>query len=153
MDARGNAAVFKDYAVAERGIYHANETLDYAVVGLQDDPGDEWGYLTLQFQVPATDCRVNIIQHPSGLPKQISLQNNLVTFADVTKIQYVTSTLPGSSGSPVFDDGWKVIGLHRAGGWLPETEGGPLYFRNEGTAIKAILGDLPDEIKEQLTIV
>lgn len=72
-------------------------------------------------------------------------------YADATKVQYVTSTLPGSSGSPVFNDDWEVIGLHHAGGYLPEKEDGPVYFRNEGMTIKAILDDLPDEIKKQLT--
>jgi hypothetical protein len=44
-----------------------------------------------------------------------------------------------------------VIGLHHAGGYLPEKEGGPVYFRNEGIAINAILNDLPVDIKKRLT--
>ncbi len=151
LDFRGNPEVFKDYTAKEGGMYHANKSLDYALVELQDHPGDEWGYLTLKTQIPMLDSRVNIIQHPNGLPKQISVQNNFVKFANTTKIQYITSTLPGSSGSPVFNDYWEVIGLHHAGGYLPEKENGPLYFRNEGITTKAILDDLPDEIKTLLT--
>jgi len=150
LDFRGNPEVFKDYTAKEGGIYHANKSLDYAIVELQDNPDNEWSYLTLKSQILPMDSRVNIIQHPNGLPKQISIQNNFVKYVDMTKIQYITSTLPGSSGSPVFNDQWEVIGLHHAGGYLPEKEGGPLYFRNEGITIKAILDDCPNQIKEQL---
>jgi len=117
LDARGNPEVFRDYTVADEGLYHADEKLDYAVVELKDRPGDEWGHLKLKPQLPLPDSRVNIIQHPNGLPKQISIQNNFVKYADATRIQYVTSTQPGSSGSPVFNDDWQVVGLHHAGGW------------------------------------
>jgi len=149
-DYRGNPEIFEDYAAAQQGIYNASEALDYAVVGIAGAPGHRWGYLGLGSEIPAVGSRVNVIQHPGGLPKQISLQNNFVRFADATRIQYVTSTLPGSSGAPVFNDHWEVIGLHHAGGWLPESEGGPLYFRNEGIAARAILDHLPDEIKGRI---
>ncbi len=45
---------------------------------------------------------------------------------------------------------WEVIGLHHAGGWVPEKKDGPVYFRNKGISMKAILDDLPVEIKEHL---
>jgi S1-C subfamily serine protease len=153
LDSRGNPQAYKDYLAVQGGIFHANTELDYAIVEVTNSPGDEWGYLRLKPEIPMSNSRVNIIQHPNGLPKQISIQNNFVVFADGTKIQYITSTQPGSSGSPVFDDAWQVIGLHHAGGWLPEKEGGPLYFRNEGIAIQAILADLPNDIKDELTKV
>lgn len=151
VDMHGNPEICKNYHAAVGGIYHANQALDYALVELAEHPGDEWGYLQLKTQLPLIDSRVNIIQHPNGLPKQIAIQNNFVKYADAVKIQYVTSTLPGSSGAPVCNDDWEVISLHHAGGYLPEKEGGPVYFRNEGIVIKAILEALPDEIKERLT--
>ncbi len=150
LDIRENPEIFKDYASKTGGIYYSDNTLDYAIIELTGNPGSEWGYLALKPQIPAPDTRVNIIQHPNGLPKQISIQNNFIKFADNTKIQYVTNTLPGSSGSPVFNDNWEVIGLHHAGGMIPEKEGGPLYFRNQGITIKAITDNLPGNVKEQL---
>lgn len=153
LDSRANPQAIKDYEPAQGGIFHTNTKLDYAIVEVTDNPGDKWGYLRLKPEIPMINSRVNIIQHPNGLPKQISFQNNFVVFADKTKIQYVTSTQPGSSGSPVFNDNWQVVGLHHAGGLLPEKEGGPLYFRNEGIAIQAILADLPKDIKDELTKV
>jgi V8-like Glu-specific endopeptidase len=152
LDTNGNAELFNDFVATQQGVYYTNKALDYAVVELMENPGGEWGYLTLKPVVPLPDSRTNIIQHPNGLPKQISMQNNFVKFASATKIQYVTSTLPGSSGSPVFDDNWKVIGIHHAGGRLPEERDKPLYFRNEAIAMRAVLEDMPEEIRGQITI-
>jgi len=143
----GNPEIFKDFVPAT--IVRTNKALDYTLLRVSGTPGAEWGYLKLSSELPVAGSRVNIIQHPNGLPKQVSLQNNFVRFLDSRKIQYVTATMPGSSGAPVFNDNWDVIGLHRAGGWLPEVSPDQLYFRNEGTTIAAILEDLPDDIRTQ----
>jgi len=148
----GAMEVTKDYAAKVDGIFQTNAELDYTIIELDLDPGKEWGFLRLQeSSIANKDSRVNIIQHPAGLPKQVSLQNNLIAYADSRIIQYYTSTLGGSSGSPVFDDKWQVIGLHHAGGMLYEP-GNFLrkYFRNEGITITAILKDLNDTIKQNL---
>ncbi|ODH02276.1 hypothetical protein A4S05_24955 [Nostoc sp. KVJ20] len=57
-----------------------------------------------------------IIQHPGGHLKKISIQNNFVAYTDNKVLQYTTSTEPGSSGSPVFDDDFQVVGIHHSGG-------------------------------------
>ena len=91
--------------------------------------------------------RINIIQHPHGQPKQISLQNNLVEFVGGNVIQYVTSTNPGSSGSPSLNDEWLVVGLHHAGGRISQP-GSSLHFnRNESIQISRILEDLPADVR------
>jgi len=43
------------------------------------------------------------------------LRYNLIVRVDPTRLYYVTDTEGGSSGSPVFNDDWCVIALHRAG--------------------------------------
>jgi hypothetical protein len=58
---------------------------------MDGEPGTKWGLLEIARQVPSIDSRVNIIQHPNGLPKQVSLQNNFVKYADAILLQYVTS--------------------------------------------------------------
>ena len=73
---------------------------------------------------------LNIIQHPSGHPKRVALRNNLLTDADATTIRYFTDTLTGSSGSPVFSDEWKVIGLHRG-----STSVAGVSFQGRDTAV------------------
>jgi Trypsin-like peptidase domain len=57
---------------------------------------------------------VNIIQHPRGRPKEVALRNNQVVKADGVVLHYVCDTEPGSSGSPVFDNGWQLVALHHA---------------------------------------
>ncbi len=74
-------------------------------------------------------------------------------FANATKLQYVTSTMPGSSGSPVFNDKWEVVGLHREGGWLPEEDNSFTYYRNEGATIHAIVKNLPHNLVNSLNIL
>ena len=87
---------------------------------------------------------LNIIQHPSGDPKRVALRNNLLTAADATTIRYFTDTLNGSSGSPVFSDAWRVIGLHRGSTTVNGVsfQGRSTAVVNVGTQITAILDHL-----------
>src|SRR6266702_8537092 len=139
-----------DYRMALDGIFLARKDLDYAIVELDRHPGKEWGYLRLANSSPEVGSRVNIIQHPAAQPKQISIQNNFVEYVGGSVIQYVTSTLPGSSGSPVFDDNWRVVSLHHAGGMLPEPTTQRRYFRNEGIRSTSIFNDLPKDIQGRI---
>lgn len=87
---------------------------------------------------------VNIIQHPRGGHKQVALRNNLVVRGDRHELLYLTDTDVGSSGSPVCDDSWQVVGLHRAA----ESAGAVQYMgktaavANAGVPMVAILDDL-----------
>jgi V8-like Glu-specific endopeptidase len=141
-----------DYKAKEGGFFHTNPSLDYTIIELENSPGTKWGYSKLlsTVNVKPKESRVNIIQHPGGGPKQISLQNNFLEYMDDKVIQYVTSTLNGSSGSPVFDDQWNVVGLHHSGGMIIEPSSGRKYFRNEGILIPTVLSTLPDSIKGRL---
>ncbi|WP_437663005.1 trypsin-like peptidase domain-containing protein [Sorangium sp. So ce1182] len=146
-DFSGRPQSIKSYRAVPGGAFHASQALDYAILEVGGEPGGEWGFLPVQPRDVRKGDRVNIIQHPNGQPKQISMQNNLVEYVGGNVLQYVTSTNPGSSGSPVFNDGWQVIGLHHAGGLLPEPTTGKRFNRNEGILIQRILADLPAEIR------
>ena len=121
-----------------------------AVLEVIDEPEKEWGYLPLAPRDIKSGQRVNIIQHPNGAPKKISMQNNLVEYVGGNVLQYVTSTNPGSSGAPIFDDEWRVVGLHHAGGNIKEPTTGRFYNRNEGILLVRILNDLPTDIRERI---
>jgi V8-like Glu-specific endopeptidase len=101
-----------------------------------------WGGLPLRPAVTQKQDAINIIQHPGGGPKQIALYHNVVVYSDARVVQYLTDTLPGSSGSPCFNDAWEVVALHHSGGWLREPGGKEAYFRNEGIAIGAVIAGL-----------
>jgi V8-like Glu-specific endopeptidase len=109
---------------------------------MQMDNPPDFGALTLQPVQVRKDERVAIIQHPGGHLKQISMQNNFVAYADVRVVQYTTSTLPGSSGSPVFNEDFKVVAIHHSGGMLLEPGTDRYYLRNEGMSMIAVLDDL-----------
>jgi endonuclease G len=58
---------------------------------------------------------VNVVQHPSGRPREICVRNNLlVDILDEKYLLYGTDTEPGSSGSPVLNDHWELVALHCA---------------------------------------
>ncbi len=89
---------------------------------------------------------VNIIQHPRGRPKEVALQDNQVVKVDYVVLQYSCDTEPGSSGSPVFDNRWRLVALHHASILSDEPSGGRrvagqdprLRYLNEGIRLSAI---------------
>jgi V8-like Glu-specific endopeptidase len=105
---------------------------------------DRWGSITLAPSSARRGDLVNIIQHPGGGPKQIALSFDVVAFVGGGRLQYLTDTLPGSSGAPVFDRSWNLVALHHSGGWLTEPGSADkrVYYRNEGILIDRILEQL-----------
>lgn len=125
----------------------ANKVLDYAILELCSDPVRNslplWGReLTLpkDSYVP-----VNVVQHPGGASKQLGIRNNLVAGLEENDLAYFTDTEGGSSGSPVCNDEWKVLGLHKASsmsfGEL-NYQGKKTAWVNVGTRIDRIIADL-----------
>ena len=85
--------------------------------------------------------RVYVVGHPLGGGVSFSLQDNLLLDWDQRLVHYRTPTEPGSSGSPVFDDQWRLIAIHHAGGSdMRKLHGKPgAYEANEGINILAII--------------
>jgi len=85
--------------------------------------------------------RIYIIGHPRGGQLSFSLYDNMIIDYETPKIHYRSPTLGGSSGSPVFNQEWGLIGLHHAGGTgVGKLNGKPgTYSANEGVWIKSII--------------
>ena len=121
---------------------------DWTAVGVKGNPGAAWNTLSLSALpegTPKVSDEVIIIQHPGGGPKQIALSHNMVAFADMRRLQYLTDTLEGSSGSPVFDVEWRVVGLHHKGGWLVQPGSKQKYYRNQAIHINRVIQGLMDK--------
>lgn len=105
--------------------FFANEDLDFAIVAVDGKPdGDQsdavlttYRYLRLNpFHGKINEGEfISIIQHPSGLPKQVALRENKLLKKEDNYLIYHSDTAQGSSGSPLFNDTWQVVGLHSAG--------------------------------------
>jgi endonuclease G, mitochondrial len=98
----------------------SDPALDFAIIELPPPEGDfARPPLPLSLAPIVIDQEdsyfpVNIIQHPGGNPKQIAIRNNLAVRLDGANLSYFTDTQAGSSGSPVCNDSWAVIALHKA---------------------------------------
>ena len=91
--------------------------------------------------------RVYIVGHPRGGGLSFSMNDNLLLAHKDPRIHYRTPTEGGSSGSPVFNQQWKLIGLHHAGGNLARLDGQPgTYEANEGLWIGAIKAALAQHL-------
>jgi len=143
LDVDGRLKPSEYFAGDATALFFTNEALDYSIVAVAGAPEDRYGVIPIQsMPAPTLGSRVNIIQHPGGQPKQVAFVDNEVEYVDQSVAQYLTDTLPGSSGSPVFDDNWNLVALHHSGGWMPSPDNNSTHFRNEGILISAILKDL-----------
>ena len=137
----GNPQLSQSRQAKMDGLFYTNTELDFSVAELQSVP-DDVEPLLLKPERPQRDSRVSIIQHPGGAYKMISMQNNFIAFANLKVLQYTTNTMPGSSGSPVFNDDFEVVAIHHSGGLLVEPGSNQKYLRNAGTSMIAVLQDL-----------
>jgi hypothetical protein len=142
------AALFPDFTAAlspggtagKEGFFTSVEA-DWTLVKLAEGAVAQaapYGFVTFSERAPVVNDFANIIQHPLGGPKQISLYNNLIMHVDENVVQYMNDTMVGSSGSPVFNTDWEVVALHHSGGWIKDPVTNTLVFRNEGINIRKV---------------
>jgi hypothetical protein len=87
--------------------------------------------------IPARESSVHVIGHPSG--RSLSFSTNQLLDHRDPLMHYRTATEGGSSGSPVFNQEWRLIGLHHAGGTaMQRLDNKGTYEANEGLWIRAI---------------
>lgn len=141
-DAAGRSAVA---VLKPELLFVANAELDFCFCGITGL--DFLGTVPVERNSLATSVMdyVNIIQHPRGRPKEVALQDNQVVKADKVVVQYACDTEPGSSGSPVFDNQWRLVALHHASVMSNNSEGRRAMnldpsarYLNEGIRMSAI---------------
>lgn len=134
--ADGSTAAAAKFRLDPDAFFRNDPQNDWTIVQINGDANREWGQLELKPAIVSVGDRVNIIQHPGGLPKQIAYLANTVVYTDNRVVQYLTDTEPGSSGSPVFNMHWDLVALHHS--WVkPDAQIN--YVRNEGIVIDLII--------------
>jgi hypothetical protein len=144
--------------------------LDFALlrldtpVGLDTPDGESttrrWVDLSKDPRSPARSDPILIVQHPRRpgppqYPPQSPLQISFATpgfegeNANGTRLVYNPGTLPGSSGSPVFDRTLGAVGLHHNNGEL-DPEAADRVKNNRGIPLARIRRALRDEVRALL---
>lgn len=142
--------------------------LDFALLRLSSKKGAEvppgeraprgWVDLSTPPHTPALEAPVLIVQHPGipyGTPPQMPLKISFATPGFVrangngTRFVYHPSTLPGSSGSPVFDAKLTPVALHHNRG-EPHPSDGALVANNRGIPLAMIRAALDDATRALL---
>ncbi|MFK7893208.1 MAG: serine protease [Granulosicoccus sp.] len=116
--------------------------LDFSILALKEPiPFDKPYPVAKSLPLVGEDQRIYLIGHPRGGRLSFSLYDNLLLDHEPPKLHYRSPSLGGSSGSPVFNQDWDLIGLHHAGGEkmprLNDKEG--TYSANEGLWIASII--------------
>jgi hypothetical protein len=104
------------------------EELDFALLRLSEPvgdhplnagvPGQRRGWVACVGDALTPQPRmVSILQHPKARPMKLSMGmvESLDLNANGTRLRHGIPTEPGSSGAPLFDKSWNVIGLHHSG--------------------------------------
>ncbi len=123
--------------------FYTNDVLDYTIIRLapnNGNPGNKHAFIKLKIPNIALNDRCNIIQHPLGVPKKVALRDSIITNIFEKVIRYTSDTETSSSGSPVFDDSWNLIAIHRGKGAVgTNASGQSVYINNEGIRIQNII--------------
>ena len=124
LDKNGRPVVGTTYLLAPDRFFFtsAEEELDFTIVALGELVNGAADVATLGY-LPLSDASdkhalgipLNIIQHPQGFTKMVTVRNNLLAERTEHTLLYETDTDVGSSGSPVFNDDWDVVALHHYG--------------------------------------
>lgn len=148
LDENGEGRTNVVFRLLPQEFFLTDPALDYTLVAVAPwSQGDRpqrittWGFNRLG----SSDSDIllgeplNIIQHPNGQPKQVALQENKLIGVKELWLHYETDTNPGSSGAPVFNNRWELVGLHHSG--LPQRDANNQILTRDGNIWNPTLGD------------
>jgi len=91
--------------------------LDFAILKLSTPFDVDRKPLALSPNAQTVDPNlpILIVQHPKGAPMSLAIGASLGLNENGSRLRYDTDTLPGSSGSAVFNQHLELVALHHAG--------------------------------------
>ncbi|HVJ81903.1 MAG TPA: serine protease, partial [Planctomycetia bacterium] len=139
----------KSFVVRPDRFFLNDAELDFALVAVEPENSEgaklaDFGHLPLiadEGKAIIGDP-LNIVQHPAGRLKQVVLRENGLEKVLDLFLHDRGDTEPGSSGSPVFNDQWEVVGLHHSG--VPKTDSKGRKIDRDGAVWKD--GDDPERL-------
>lgn len=141
---------FSTFTLNPDDLFWTSNTLDLTLVAISGNPSFNFPCLRISKKSPRVGAPAIIIQHPGGGLKKFCLGDSEVTgIVPGGFFQYLTDTLPGSSGSPVFDDRMRLVGTHHRSILTPDGRG---YFRNQGISWLEAIKTLPTEIATRIQV-
>ena len=139
------------FDVDESGVSLPVVSLSGSPDSIQGNRVDDWAVVrvsnidaavpTIQLDgapVPQIGERAYILQHPEGRRKRLGFVRNTISAVTDDRVQYLTDTQPGSSGSPVFDAECGLIALHHRGGTPTQMTGKSPLTKNQGIRISRV---------------
>jgi len=111
------------FALEPSTLFYTDADLDTTVVAVAPETPDRrhhvsrfgWLRLSASADTVVPGEWLTMVHHPGGRPKQVALRQNLLINQSDGDLWYATETAPASSGAPVFNDSWQVVGVHRLG--------------------------------------
>ena len=118
----GTPSESESFELDPERLFVTDRELDYSLVAVEEE-NSGGGVLESFGWNPLIEAEgkvilgelLNIVQHPNGEPKQLAMRENRLVDLLENFLHYQTDTAPGSSGSPVFNDQWELVGLHHSG--------------------------------------
>ncbi len=121
--------------------------LDYALVASSEQAPEEFGFLepTQGFTADAAKS-IYVVQHPRGNQKSYIVNHNRKVNTQSPYLTYTSDTDVGSSGSPLFDDTLRLVGIHHLGGYRVNI-GDRRELTNLGSRIEAVVDDIIQQLR------
>jgi hypothetical protein len=150
-------------------LFVTDPELDYSLIAVATrdgkTPGEQYGHIPLIGQTGKAVIGevLNVIHHPAGERKRVSIRFNRFVSQDDLWVRYESDTREGSSGAPVFNDQWEMVALHHGGISATDEEGFELardgrrwtedmgedalaYVGNEGARVSRIVRSLSEAV-------
>lgn len=104
---------------SEEPILTYSEDLDYILLQVEDSINHAQDINPVSWEteeIPQQKQGIFILQHPKGDSMKVAISNNGIigVYQNQGLIQYVSTTYGGSSGSPCFNENWRLVALHHA---------------------------------------